>query len=86
VRQGLKSERCQTAIAFGCLAAVVWGIAVSLRGFLLVPLDIQWTDWATQLFAGVGVCLVSPLLWFFVTEWTRTRSPLVPVELPRPRR
>lgn len=81
MKQKLKSERCQTAVAFGCLAAVVWGIAVSLRGFLFGPSDLLWTDWATQLFVGVGVCLVSPLIWFFVTEWTRTRLPLVPVEL-----
>lgn len=86
MRQKLKSERGQTAMAFGCLAAVVWGIAVSLRGFLLGPFDLQWTDWATQLFTGVGVCLVSPLVWFFLTERSRTRSPLVPVELSRPQR
>ncbi len=81
MKEKLKSERCQTALALGCLAGVVWGIAVSLRGFLLGPFDVQWMTWATQLFAGIGVCLVSPLVWFFVTEWTRTRSPLVPVEL-----
>ncbi len=81
MKQTLKSERGQTAMAFGCLAAVVWGIAVSLRGFFLGPFDIQWMDWAAQLFAGVGVCLISPLVWFLVTERTRTRPPLVPVEL-----
>jgi len=75
VKESLKSERGQTAVAFGCLAAVAWGIAVSLRGFLLGPSDLLWADWAMQLFAGVVVCLVSPVVWLFVTERQRSSGP-----------
>ena len=81
MKQSLKSERGQTAVALGCLAAVVWGIAVSLRGFLLGPSDLLWADWAVQLFIGIGVCLVSPIVWLFVTERPRSRSRLAPVRV-----
>ena len=81
MKESLKSERGQTAMALGCLAAVAWGIAVSLRGFLLGPSDLLWADWATQLFAGVAVCLVSSIVWLFVTEKPRSRSRLTPIKI-----
>jgi hypothetical protein len=82
----LKSEQGQLALALGCLAAVLWGAAVSLRAFWLGPLAIEWSEWALQFFVGIAVCLVGSIVTLLVTEKVRARSRLAAVRLQNPRR
>jgi membrane protein DedA with SNARE-associated domain len=69
-------------MASGCIAAVLWGIGVSLRAFFLGPLAIEWTDWAIQLFAGVIVCLLVARvgLWLADRYASKARLSAVPVD------
>lgn len=58
MKEGASSEWSEPLMAIGCIAAVLWGIGVSLYAFFSGPLTIEWTDWAIQLVAGIIVCLV----------------------------
>ncbi len=50
----------ELALCAGMLAAILWGIGVSLRGLVLGPQDISWAGWVIQLLSGVLVCLIVP--------------------------
>ncbi len=46
-------EATESALCGGILVALLWGIGVSLRGFVLGPQEISWAEWMTQLVTGV---------------------------------
>ena len=61
----------ERALAFGGLAAVVWGIAVSLYGFALVSQEIDWLEYAGAQVGGIAACLALPPLSVAVRSWLR---------------
>ena len=63
----------ESALCGGILVALLWGIGVSLRGFVLGPQEITWAEWMTQLLSGVLVCLVLPPVLVRATAWVASR-------------
>jgi hypothetical protein len=64
----------ESALCGGILVALLWGIGVSLRVFVLGPQDISWAAWMTQLLSGVLICLVLPPLVVRGTVWMAARA------------
>lgn len=63
----------ESALCGGILVALLWGVGISLRGFVLGPLEITWAQWMTQLVAGVLAGLVLPPALVRGTVWVMTR-------------
>jgi hypothetical protein len=79
------SDWSEMVMAAGCIAAVLWGVGVSLRAFFLGPLAIDWTEWAIQFVAGIVVCLFVARITLLVADWHRKRARLAAVRLETPR-
>ena len=58
----IRPEDKETAMAVGVVAAVVWGLGVSLYAFFQVAQEISWGQWFGSLLGGVAACLAAPLL------------------------
>lgn len=63
----------ESALCGGILVALLWGIGVSLRGFVLGPQEISWTEWMTQLLSGVLACLIVPPVLVRGSVWVAAR-------------
>ena len=63
----------ESALCGGILVALLWGIGVSLRGFVLGPQEITWAQWMTQLMSGVLAGLVLPPAFVRGTAWVMAR-------------
>lgn len=63
----------ESALCGGILVALLWGIGVSLRGFVLGPQDISWAEWMTQLLSGVVAGLILPPALVRGTLWMMAR-------------
>jgi len=66
-------EATESALCVGILAALLWGIGVSLRGFVLGPQEITWVEWMIQLVAGVLAGLLLPPALVRTTAWVMAR-------------
>jgi uncharacterized membrane protein (DUF441 family) len=62
----------ESALCGGILVALLWGIGVSLRGFM-GPQEITWAEWMTQLMTGVLTGLVLPPALVRGTAWVMAR-------------
>lgn len=60
------------ALSYGPLAAVVWGIAMTLRAFYS-PLTTEWMDWLTLLVGGILVAVLVPLALAAAAGWFASR-------------
>ena len=69
----LEDETAEGALCVGIIAALVWGIGLSLYGFQLAPGEISWLEWAGQLLGGVLACLIVPLAFVRGREWVLAR-------------
>lgn len=65
----MREEATESALCVGTIAAVLWGIALSLYAFQLSPGDVTWIEWGAQLFGGVLACLAVPIAWVRGTFW-----------------
>lgn len=63
----------ESALCGGILVALLWGIGVSLRGFVLGPQEITWAEWMTQLLSGVLACLIVPPVLVRGSIWFAAR-------------
>lgn len=63
----------ESALCGGILVALLWGIGVSLRGFVLGPQEITWAEWMTQLLSGVLACVVVPPVLVRGSVWVAAR-------------
>jgi hypothetical protein len=63
----------ESALCGGILVALLWGIGMSLRGFVLGPQEISWAEWMTQLLAGVSIGLLLPPALVRGTAWVMAR-------------
>lgn len=76
----LKNQAMESALCVGIMAAVVWGIGLSLYGFHQQPGQLSWVSWGAQLIGGVLVCVIAPLLFVRGREWVLTRLQEQPQE------
>ncbi|MEA2561294.1 MAG: hypothetical protein QOH06_2798 [Acidobacteriota bacterium] len=63
----------ESALCGGILVALLWGIGMSLRGFVLGPQEITWAEWMTQLMTGVLAGLLLPPAAVRGTAWVMAR-------------
>jgi hypothetical protein len=63
----------ESALCGGILVALLWGIGVSLRGFVLGPQEISWAEWMAQLVGGMLAGLVLPPSLVRGTAWVMAR-------------
>lgn len=63
----------ESALCGGILVALLWGIGVSLRGFVLGPQEITWAEWMTQLLSGVVASLIIPPVLVRGSIWFAAR-------------
>jgi Na+/melibiose symporter-like transporter len=69
----LRDQATESALCAGIVAAVVWGIGLSLYGFQQPPEQLSWLTWGVQLIAGILGCVVTPLLFVRWREWVLAR-------------
>lgn len=80
MKQGASSDWSEPVMAIGFIAAVLWGIGVSLRAFFQGPLAVEWTDWAIQLVAGIVVCLLVARVGVWLADRFAGRSRLTAMQ------
>lgn len=81
----VQDEITESALCVGIIAALVWGIGLSLYGFHQVPGQLSWTTWSVQLIGGILACLVVPLVFVRGREWVLARIQAQPRELQQSR-
>ncbi|HJX29160.1 MAG TPA: hypothetical protein VJ885_14720 [Thermoanaerobaculia bacterium] len=69
----IRDEATESALCAGMILALLWGIGISVRGFLLQPGTISWSSWFIQLTAGMVLSMVVPPLLVRITDWLTTR-------------
>jgi hypothetical protein len=69
----IKKESTESALCVGIVIALLWGLGISVKGFLLGSSAITWEVWFAQLLGGVVCAMVVPLLLVRGTEWVTAR-------------
>jgi hypothetical protein len=69
----IQDEAMESALCAGIIAALVWGIGLSLYGFHQGPGQLSWVAWSAQLIGGILACLVVPLAFVRGREWVLAR-------------
>ena len=62
----------ELALSYSPLAAVVWGLLLTLQAFHS-PLETEWADWWVSMVIGMLVVLVVPLALAFGAAWIAAR-------------
>jgi hypothetical protein len=70
----VQDEKTESALCVGTIAAVVWGIGLSMYGFHQGPQEISWTVWGIQLIGGILACLILPPAFVRGREWLLART------------
>jgi len=65
----LQDEMTESALGVGIVAAVLWGIGISLYSFYLGPQEISWTVWGARLLGGILACVAVPVVFVRGREW-----------------
>lgn len=66
----IEDEATESALCVGIVAALVWGIGLSVYAFQLGPgEEVSWTQWGAQLMGGILACLIVPVAWVRGTAW-----------------
>ena len=69
----IRDEATESALCAGMILALLWGIGISVRGFLLEPGTITWSSWFVQLTAGMVLSMIVPPLLVRATDWLAHR-------------
>jgi hypothetical protein len=69
----VEDEIAESALCIGIIAALIWGVALSLYGFHQPPGEVSWTAWGVQLLGGVVACLIVPLAFVRGRGWVLAR-------------
>jgi len=63
----------EAALCGGMLVALLWGIGMSLRGLVLGPQEISWSEWMVQLLAGMLSGVILPPVMVRGMAWVLAR-------------
>jgi hypothetical protein len=76
----VQDEKTELALCVGTVAALVWGIGLSLYGLHQGSDVVSWTAWGVQLLGGVCACLIVPPAFVRGREWVlRIQQPREPL-------
>ncbi len=71
----IEDEATESALCVGMVAALVWGIGLSVYAFHLGPGEsVSWTVWSAQLVGGILACLLMPVLFVRGTAWLTAKA------------
>ena len=78
----VQDEETESALCVGTIAALVWGIGLSLYGLHQGPEHLSWIVWGVQLLGGVLACLLVPPAYVRGREWVlaRIQQPREPLQ------
>lgn len=69
----IEDETAESALCVGMVAALIWGIGLSLYVFQFGSDEISWVQWSAQLVGGILACLIVPLAWVRGAAWVTAR-------------
>lgn len=69
----VQEETLGSALCVGTIAALVWGIGLSLYGLQQDPQQVSWVVWGAQLLGGILACLLVPPAYVRFREWVLMR-------------
>jgi hypothetical protein len=69
----VQDEVTESALCVGIIAALIWGIGLSLYGIHQSLGEASWLTWSAQLVGGILACLVVPLAYVRGREWMLAR-------------
>ena len=69
----LEDQISESALCVGIIAALIWGVGLSIYGFQQAPGDLSWLQWGAQLLGGVLACLIVPLAFVRGGQWVAAR-------------
>jgi uncharacterized membrane protein (DUF441 family) len=70
----VEDELTESALCVGIIAALIWGVGLSLYGFHQSTGEVAWTIWGVQLLGGIVACLIVPLAFVCGREWVLARA------------
>jgi hypothetical protein len=79
----VQHETTESALCVGIIAALIWGIGLSLYGLHQGPGEISWLAWGAQLVGGIVACLLTPLACLRGRDWVQERIQPPQESLPR---
>ncbi|HEV8581272.1 MAG TPA: hypothetical protein VGX68_19580 [Thermoanaerobaculia bacterium] len=69
----IQNETTEAALCVGMVAALVWGVGLSLYGLQQGAEKISWLAWSMQLIGGILVCLLVPPAYVRGRQWILER-------------
>jgi hypothetical protein len=69
----VEDELTESALCVGIIAALIWGVGLSLYGFHQPPGEVAWMAWGVQFLGGIVACLIVPLAFVRGREWLLAR-------------
>lgn len=69
----VQDQTTESALCVGTIAALIWGIGLSLYGLRQGPEQISWLAWGGQLLGGILACVVLPPAYVRGREWVLAR-------------
>jgi len=69
----LEDQASEAALCVGIIAALIWGVGLSVYGFHQAPGELSWLQWGAQLLGGVLACLIVPLAFVRGRDWVLAR-------------
>lgn len=70
----IRDVATESALSTGVILALVWGIGISVRGFLQGAEALSWSDWFLQLTLGMVATILLPPLLVRGADWTARRN------------
>jgi membrane protein DedA with SNARE-associated domain len=62
----------EIALSYGPLAAVAWGIVMTLQAFYS-PQNTEWADWCVRLIGGMAIAVTVPIALALAAGWIAGR-------------
>jgi hypothetical protein len=69
----LQDQISESALCVGIVAALIWGMGLSVYGFNQPQEQLSWLAWGAQLVVGVVACLIVPLAFVRGGQWVAAR-------------
>lgn len=69
----VQDEKTEWALWAGTMAALIWGIGLSLYGLRQGPEQTSWITWGGQLLGGIVACIVLPPAFVRGRDWVLAR-------------
>lgn len=78
----IHDEIMESALCVGIIAALIWGIGLSLYGLQEGSEQLSWLAWGLQLLGGIVACVIFPPAVVLGRDWVlaRLHPPIEPLQ------